>query len=101
PGYPRGFHSFPTRRSSDLQVAVELSEVDRWARPTGASEESSAPPAAPEASAADVAAPDLTTRNGSAARVETELDPSECAVIANGDRKSTRLNSSHVEISYA
>src|SRR5690242_21041041 len=68
---PRHLHSFPTRRSSDL-AARGLT------------------------SASLLAAPDTlearTFRTRSAAR---------CRRAASTDRKSTRLNSSHMSISYA
>src|SRR5207249_10891658 len=76
----RDLHSFPTRRSSDLGTCSNP------AKPNGA-----------------------TCDDGSACtRTDTcqagtciGTNPVVCAGDAVGDRKSTRLNSSHVSISYA
>src|SRR5207253_10492954 len=74
---PRDLHSFPTRRSSDL-----------CARRTRSSRCSLSPASAPATSSAGVAA-----RWCCAGRPPASSTPR--------DRKSTRLNSSHVAISYA
>src|SRR5207302_9144024 len=77
-------HSFPTRRSSDLRAAP------RPRRRLVSSEPSSG----------------VTTMRTTAARSSTRLMPistrpcRECS-SPREDRKSTRLNSSHVKISYA
>src|SRR5438874_3918813 len=68
---PRGLLSFPTRRSSDLDGLMT-----RTAR--------------------DVAVNPSTRLPGT-----TEIEREIRRRMENGDRKSTRLNSSHVEISYA
>src|SRR5699024_12167428 len=73
PGHPRALHSFPTRRSSDLPAP-------QWPPPHWCS-----PPAHPLAEA-------MTT-------MHRTTQPSTSA--GTRDRKSTRLNSSHVSISYA
>src|SRR5438874_9328249 len=72
----RDLHSFPTRRSSDLGAGWHLSDSQA---------EESVRFAKSEAQVVDGCSGDW----GSAASAE------------NQDRKSTRLNSSHVEISYA
>src|SRR5437868_10974478 len=59
----RYFHSFPTRRSSDLALGRE----------------------------------DLLANDGWLPRLKERFSPTDSVV----DRKSTRLNSSHVSISYA
>src|SRR5690349_24001198 len=78
-GGHRDLHSFPTRRSSDL-VRIAGDQIARGAI---------------EQEATDLA----LDRDHQRARRGLGLDPdrSEHQV----DRKSTRLNSSHVEISYA
>src|SRR5690348_17725983 len=85
-GGPPSLHSFPTRRSSDLQGGREQAEQGAGGEPAQGQEEP----------AAD---------GGRGGRAES---PAEQAVMAGvepddveGDRKSTRLNSSHPSISYA
>src|SRR5690606_41317600 len=86
---PRLLPSFPTRRSSDLAVDVEL--LDPVAR-VGDEEVANLVAAEVE----DVGAPvGLLAAAGVGVLVERG------AVEAGQDRKSTRLNSSHVKISYA
>src|SRR5207253_9613394 len=90
---PKLLHSFPTRRSSDL-----------------------GPPASPDAHdrrklrrCADLAPPSGTLSGGAGdifaiARpscVQTVASRAEMRDLQKTDRKSTRLNSSHVAISYA
>src|SRR5439155_1953738 len=75
-GYHRDLHSFPTRRSSDLCPPPRCSR----ATPTPPT-----PTSTPRWRATSAAA---APTNGSAPR-------------SSRDRKSTRLNSSHVAISYA
>src|SRR5690606_39675374 len=77
---PRDLNSFPTRRSSDLQpwqgnISVLTASAVPW-----------------------VSIPSLPTSCSSSAG-----QPARCwrARVAARDRKSTRLNSSHVKISYA
>src|SRR5207253_10068612 len=85
PAHPRALHSFPTRRSSDLHGR------------TG--------PARPHR-----ATPALLQRRGCTRRSRTEQSRAPTGRhtprprsprSGRGDRKSTRLNSSHVAISYA
>src|SRR5690242_20816491 len=71
-GRNRGLHSFPTRRSSDLAMIVEDGLLSV------------------AESALHIAAIDMRTRG---AILEASATPP--------DRKSTRLNSSHMSISYA
>src|SRR5439155_23498287 len=61
-GHPRALHSFPTRRSSDLFVVLDVAD---------------------------------------ASQVDAALAVRLCDRHRGVDRKSTRLNSSHVAISYA
>src|SRR5690606_39282401 len=85
-GGPRALHSFPTRRSSDLWVLVDTS-----------GSMAQADEQRPEWSRLDAA------RALAACVFEVALaqgDPFGLA-LAGKDRKSTRLNSSHVKISYA
>src|SRR5204862_7750556 len=82
---PRRLHSFPTRRSSDLldavdQNAEELGVVGARMRHR-------------LLSTARPIAPSRTSRSNGLAMQPSPDDAQ--------DRKSTRLNSSHVEISYA
>src|SRR5205085_8374218 len=76
-------HSFPTRRSSDLA----RSAARRWRRTSGQS--------ATGCASAEVAA----TRGGF--RPAPSPPPARVAATSAEDRKSTRLNSSHSQISYA
>src|SRR5690606_42135964 len=76
-GDPRDLRSFPTRRSSDLYQASK-SAFDIWFRSV----------------APDLNAKGITTTTIYFPLVKTPM-------IQPTDRKSTRLNSSHVKISYA
>src|SRR5207249_5503407 len=81
--------SFPTRRSSDLP--------ERDQRPARRDEpRRAAPAAAPRPPAARSLAPEAQLRPPGDDRPLADLGPLEPL-----DRKSTRLNSSHVSISYA
>src|SRR5690349_24098369 len=82
----RLLHSFPTRRSSDLALHAVHVELIRRHRESGP---------APEL----LAEIDDFIQRGSATGVLLDTDADR--ETAQGDRKSTRLNSSHVEISYA
>src|SRR5688572_30986951 len=72
----REIHSFPTRRSSDLRIGVQRGDerCQLPLFPTGVVDETNAP---------------IRRAGGATDR------------IGPGDRKSTRLNSSHSQISYA
>src|SRR5690606_42079482 len=82
-------HSFPTRRSSDLKTLeealpgvefVDISQASMWMRTIKSAEEHK------------------LIREG--ARV-CDVGGAACVAAIKTDRKSTRLNSSHVKISYA
>src|SRR5207302_8829835 len=75
PRAPRALPSFPTRRSSDLAVGTAARQrVERARR---------------------------RRRDPCGDSAERPLDSASRGRIPAGDRKSTRLNSSHVKISYA
>src|SRR5690349_22546771 len=81
-GDHRDLHSFPTRRSSDLSGAPLMLEISGCAERT----------------------PSPGGRIARGTAPHTMLPGGEGRFVRNGahvDRKSTRLNSSHVEISYA
>src|SRR5690606_41896915 len=83
-GDPRDLHSFPTRRSSDLPLCLRKSGTGKLANPyTGMP--GLRPGFRPHQSKADSQNMVLQLAQGY-----------RCS-----DRKSTRLNSSHVKISYA
>src|SRR5207249_11342299 len=90
-------HSFPTRRSSDLPLIYPGS---RGVRSNGGVKSITSPsPRRTRRSLTAVIA--LAARSGSAT---PEITPQDCAIESiwhSSDRKSTRLNSSHVSISYA
>src|SRR5207302_9402952 len=75
-GDHRDLHSFPTRRSSDLRLAADPGRGEAGAA-GGAQRHEPAPQALDDPPARELAEP------------------------VREDRKSTRLNSSHVKISYA
>src|SRR5690606_41581599 len=90
PADHRALHSFPTRRSSDLIMTVFL---------TGNR-------ALVKASSKDSVLTHFIVEELHAIEPRAPIEFAEQlknfdAVIATGDRKSTRLNSSHVKISYA
>src|SRR5204863_9919713 len=80
-GALRHLHSFPTRRSSDLILPTLFDAEVRAVR-------AAALPGAPACVLLDL---------GEGRSAQLSLGPGERRL----DRKSTRLNSSHVEISYA
>src|SRR5207302_9591253 len=83
-GHHRDLHSFPTRRSSDLGDTPEVIEAVSWLG-RGALAEKQA---------------DRAVRYAvEAQRLVGKRSPDEA--LRFKDRKSTRLNSSHVKISYA
>src|SRR5207253_7455595 len=86
---PRVLHSFPTRRSSDLDFTEWMARVSPL--PVEIPEDGSAL----HAGTVYIATPGCHLKLGTGRRAV--LDPSP----AGRDRKSTRLNSSHVAISYA
>src|SRR5439155_26167932 len=86
--YPRHLHSFPTRRSSDLYPLLMF--VDR---PTDSILVISRSDLLANANSSGISTALISTSDAlSYASYSTQLQ---------GDRKSTRLNSSHVAISYA
>src|SRR5690606_41451147 len=91
-GVPRALHSFPTRRSSDLegQRPDEVAEAGAEERHHADGEdqvgERQQELGEPTGDGVEGAAVEATER---------------AEQRAEGDRKSTRLNSSHVKISYA
>src|SRR5207249_8978214 len=78
-GPPRDLHSFPTRRSSDLSRASARSPC----------------------SSARVSLAWVQSRRAWRRSTARARPPSSASTEAARDRKSTRLNSSHVSISYA
>src|SRR5205814_10360169 len=98
PAPRRALPSFPTRRSSDLKIAsrgtrlvvsadcgvTAVAEVDAAAR-----------------LGLDVVVIDHHTASQDLPRAVAILNPHQPGCTFPGDRKSTRLNSSHLGISYA
>src|SRR5690606_42027218 len=91
-GRPRELAPFPTRRSSDLKVSFEQKPFRRSMMQTWGGEV--------------IASPSNMTETG---RKILAADPNNqgslgiaiSEAVEEADRKSTRLNSSHVKISYA
>src|SRR5207249_11437808 len=94
---PRHLHSFPTRRSSDLGTGVGLPAVAVRV-PPDAQPATKAIPRNPAAATDRCRMPDLLFHEFKDQRGAGIALVAGCA---SGDRKSTRLNSSHVSISYA
>src|SRR5207245_11225493 len=93
-------HSFPTRRSSDLTLDASLVgavDIGEGKRPLRYLAERGKVPVEHHVSARERAGL-VTAENVHAAEV---LDRLEMHLAPFGDRKSTRLNSSHGSISYA
>src|SRR5699024_12398493 len=74
--YPRHLHSFPTRRSSDLADAEEGEAHKPWCD-------------------------ELDERDSEVTDSSLQTQSGALQALWKEDRKSTRLNSSHVSISYA
>src|SRR5204862_7315623 len=99
-GAPRALPSFPTRRSSDLSVLPPVKTrfivnpfSGRAARARNLLGEHA------RTHGADIVD---TERPRHATELARQAVDDGCGlIVAVGDRKSTRLNSSHVEISYA
>src|SRR5207253_10618668 len=88
---PRALRSFPTRRSSDLELRVEArAEL----------EERADPPADGDVAARRLDDPGDEAQERRLARPVAAHETDRVAGL-DLDRKSTRLNSSHVAISYA
>src|SRR5699024_12084534 len=80
--YPAALHSFPTRRSSDLSVEQQTSQAVESTKP--------------------ILIASTEPSNTIPKTVSEKPKATEPPKTANTtDRKSTRLNSSHVSISYA
>src|SRR5439155_27171105 len=93
---PRDLHSFPTRRSSDLghaRPAPLAREVPGGSRARRVARGDERAPAGPWPARADA--------RGGQARVRGRMIGAAAWPANSRDRKSTRLNSSHVAISYA
>src|SRR5690606_39983434 len=91
-GAHRGLLSFPTRRSSDLHSPPVPGERSKWSQSPSRTPSRSAMESGRIASRAGL--PVTRSRRQMLAEAEN-------AVTSPPDRKSTRLNSSHVKISYA
>src|SRR5690606_41736196 len=92
-GPDRHLHSFPTRRSSDLRrEEARATKEDVRGGDRGGARRS--PPGEGTRSA-------LASRSGALPRVPSMARRGGDRERDEGDRKSTRLNSSHVKISYA
>src|SRR5690606_39675569 len=83
---PRELHSFPTRRSSDLQQLVQMSGVEQSIQ-TNRNLETL------------ITAYSIQNANNAVSLLGKSVTGSGTGALL--DRKSTRLNSSHVKISYA
>src|SRR5690606_41332518 len=97
--HPRDLHSFPTRRSSDLLVCAgvfNLGDGVRLVEKRGQFMQQ-AVPAGTGAMAAILGLDDDQVRAACAAAAQGNV----VEAVNLKDRKSTRLNSSHVKISYA
>src|SRR5690554_7473433 len=91
----RNLHSFPTRRSSDLlnqrlmqDTKVSLNEAERRAQYAKIEKK-------------QLAIENARRQQKGEEQLKTLINEDEDDHIAALDRKSTRLNSSHVRISYA
>src|SRR5690606_41931995 len=94
PRAPRTLHSFPTRRSSDLVVGRLLFGITRPRNPIPGT----------NFAGTVIQVGEKVTRFSPGDRVFGASDHSayaELLAVSEKDRKSTRLNSSHVKISYA
>src|SRR5690606_42051577 len=91
--HSRSSHSFPTRRSSDLTTYADLQAALRKS-PVGTP--------IPLTYVRDGATATTSVTLVATQRPAPGTDPGPgAATVATPDRKSTRLNSSHVKISYA
>src|SRR5690606_40678635 len=88
---PRYPHSFPTRRSSDLFTGRKLQAIAGFDR-TRCGTKSSSTKASPSGGSKE-----STRRDSARQRLPLRPESDQPPI----DRKSTRLNSSHVKISYA
>src|SRR5690606_41060962 len=91
--YHRDLHSFPTRRSSDLEYVVNAQATRQNLDLLQAIN---------SGRIAQFATGGLAGKGGlSTSRDRANISVGDINITTNGDRKSTRLNSSHVKISYA
>src|SRR5205814_10415499 len=98
-GLPLDLPSFPTRRSSDLALLGCEVERRRFAFRRGACDGA---PVLIEQGERYADSRDQRSRSGGAFRADGESElPDKVGAFGNQDRKSTRLNSSHLGISYA
>src|SRR5690606_39731417 len=101
PAVPRAPHSFPTRRSSDLLSArLPGAAAAKLPRPQPDGAHRTVARSAPASLPARDAGRGRTTHRPFHGP-ERRADGQTVADLPPGDRKSTRLNSSHVKISYA
>src|SRR5690606_40023326 len=93
--YHREPHSFPTRRSSDLLDHPRFrSDFERRYTPSGVTDELVRPESGRRCNTPEHSC--CCTRRTTPAAIATDSSR-----VSGTDRKSTRLNSSHVKISYA
>src|SRR5690606_40005260 len=98
--FSRYLHSFPTRRSSDLQSATRLTEMASAAIAAAGMRAAPIPNTMP--SLFSFTMPPQSAAGGWTPSPRKEsADRNSTAKKNKEDRKSTRLNSSHVKISYA
>src|SRR5690606_42069011 len=83
-------HSFPTRRSSDLQAGADVGDEILWLQTVGA-----------QGVAGVDHVDDLVGQADQRCQLHRAVELDDIDLAALLDRKSTRLNSSHVKISYA
>src|SRR5690606_41430075 len=93
--------SFPTRRSSDLPAvnSFAASHPSLESRSTSSAVRSGRA-SLRRSSASTLSAPPPSTVHLASRFAQTQLEFSRASIASEGDRKSTRLNSSHVKISY-
>src|SRR5690349_23361913 len=95
----QSLHSFPTRRSSDLNLDSAFEQALRWKpRVISMAAEADAVALRSRLKKEGLGEIEVVHGAGGAVRVATHA---EVDFVVSADRKSTRLNSSHVEISYA
>src|SRR5439155_27107536 len=85
----RDLHSFPTRRSSDLNARCKTENPCVFSNPS------------PLCKSGIYVSWRAACRFAPSKKISLRFFPAGCASRSSRDRKSTRLNSSHVAISYA
>src|SRR5207249_12329047 len=98
--YPHHLHSFPTRRSSDLNPKSKIQNLNVLSQGQGIFDDQSQI-ASILGWDKDRVRVDLVQNGGAFGGKEDMSIQGQTALAAALDRKSTRLNSSHVSISYA